>query len=610
MEYKVLGPLEVADEDREVLLGRGRQRSLLALLLLHANEVVSSERLIDDLWGDAPPPTAAKTVQVYVSQLRKSLRNGEPDGPLLTRGHGYVLKVGPGELDRDRFERSLADGRRALDDDAPGQAAETLRDGLALWRGAPLADFTYEPFAQAEIARLEELRLNAFEQRIDADLALGHHDHVVGELETLVAEHPLRERLRGQLMLALYRCHRQAEALEVYRDGRRRLVDELGIEPSASLRDLNDAILAQDAALGAPAWRPRLPARRAPKIAIAPRPRALVAAGAALVAAAVSVAAIEATRDDPAPARPAVPLTFSALAAVAPSGSVDAAVALPGVSRVAVAGGLAWVGGDDSRTVSAVSARTRRLVRSVPTGLFPSDVAAGDGSVWVVDGARGRIARIQPSYGRIVERMRFRPSGEAPPDRFGFDPTAVAVGEGAAWITDGGTRLLRAPPGGRVEAIPVGRALAGVAVGGGGVWVISGKTAEVMRVDPATRKVTARLVIVDRPEIESAFPRAIAAGGAYVWVLNGNTGSVTKIDPRTRSVVSTVRVGVEHAPVQLAADANGVWVADEDGTLAHVDAETDQVEIHDVGRTLRDVAVGAGAVWATNRLADCCGQEE
>jgi DNA-binding SARP family transcriptional activator/DNA-binding beta-propeller fold protein YncE len=609
MEYRILGSLEVADQDREVLIGGGRQRSVLALLLLHANEVVSSERLIDELWGDAPPPTAAKTVQVYVSQLRKSLRNGEPDGPLLTRGRGYVLQVGPGELDRERFERSLADGRRALDDDAPAQAAEKLRDGLALWRGAPLADFAYEPFAQAEIARLEEMRLAALEQRIEADLALGGHDEVVSELETLVAEHPLREGLRGQLMLALYRCHRQADALEVYRAGRRLLVQELGIEPSASLRDLHDAILAQDPALGASAYRPRLP-KRPPKIAIAPRPRALIAAGAALLAAVIAIAAIEIARNDAAPARPEVPLTYSALAAVAPSGAVDAAVALPGVSRVAVSDGLAWVAGDDSGTVSAVSARTRRLVRTVPTGLFPSDIAAGDGSLWVVDGARGRIALIQPSYGRIIERMRFQPSGKAPGDRFGFDPTSVAVGEDGAWITDGGERLLFARRSGTVETVPARSPLVGVAVGAGGVWVISGETAEVLRIDPATRKVTTHLPIVDRPQLGSAFPRAIAVGGGYVWVLNGNTAAVTKIDPRARSVVSTTRIGIERAPVQLAADAEALWVANEDGTLTRVDAETDRVDVYDVGRTLRDVAVGGGAVWASNRLADCCGQEE
>jgi DNA-binding SARP family transcriptional activator/streptogramin lyase len=612
MEYRILGPLQVADQDREVLLGGGRQRSVLALLLLHANEVVPSERLIDQLWGDAPPPTAAKTVQVYVSQLRKSLRNGEPDGPLLTRGRGYVLHVRPGELDLERFERALAAGRDALDADAPARAAELLRDGLALWRGPPLADFAYEPFAQAEIARLEEMRLRAVEQRIEADLALGRHADVVGELEALVAAQPLREGLRRQLMLALYRCGRQAEALDAYRDGRRLLVDELGIEPSTALRELNDAILAQDPALGAPAWRPRLPqkASRLPA-AVAQSPRALMAAGAALVAAALAVAVLQAVRADSGPSRPSVPLTYSALAAVAPpSGVVDAAVALPGVSRVAVDGGLAWVAGDDSRTLSAVSTRTRRLIRTVPVGIFPSDIAAGGGSLWVVDGARGRVLRIQPSYGRIVDRLRFRPSGEAPGDRFGFDPTAVAVADGAAWISDGGERLLRAGSDGSIDAIPVGRPLVGVAAGAGGVWSISGKSAEVLRVDPKTLKVTMRLALVDTPGLESGFPRAIAVGGAYVWVLNGNTGAVTKIDPRTRSVVSTTRVGVERVPAQLAADAGAVWVANEDGTLARVDAETDEVRFYDVGRTLRDVAVGAGAVWATNRLADCCGQEE
>ena len=612
MEYRILGPLEVADQDREVLLGGGRQRSLLALLLLHANHVVSSERLIDELWGDAPPPTAAKTVQVYVSQLRKSLRNGEPDGPLLTRGRGYMMRVEPGELDLERFERAVADGRRALDGDAPAQAANVLREGLALWRGAPLADFAYEPFAQAEIARLEELRLAALEERIEADLALGRHAAVVGELETLVAEHPLREGLRRQLMLALYRCDRQAEALDAYRDGRRRLVDELGIEPSSALRELNDAILAHDPALGAPDWRPRIPAKAARlPAAVARRPRALMATGATLVVAALAVAILQALRADPGPVRPAVPLTYSALAAVAPAdGTVEAAVAMPGVGRVAVDGGLAWVGDDESRTVSAVSTRTRHLVRMVAVGIFPSDIAAGGGSLWVVDGARGRVLRIQPSYGRIIERVHFRPSGEAPGDRFGFDPTAVAVADGAAWITDGGRRLLRVGTDGSIEAIPVGRPLVGVAAGAGGVWAISGKRAEILRVDPRTRDVTMPLPLVGAPGLASAYPRAVAANDRYVWVLNGNTGSITKIDARARSVVSTTRVGVERAPAHLAADARAVWVANEDGTLARVDAESDEIRFYDVGRTLRDVAVGEGALWATNRLADCCGQEE
>ena len=610
MNYRILGPLEVAEADRLVPLGRGRQRSVLALLLLHANEVLSSERLIDELWGESPPPTASKTVQVYVSQLRKALRNGDPEGPLLTRGRGYVLKVEPGELDLERFEQALAQGRRALDAAAPEQAADTLRDGLALWRGAPLADFAYEPFAQAEIARLEDLRLAATEERIEADLELGRHAEVAGELEALVAAHPLRERLRGQLMLALYRCHRQAEALDAYREGRHRLVEELGIEPSSSLRHLHDQMLAQDPALGAPARLPRPPIPRGLPAAIARRPRAIILAGVALLAAAVSVAGVQALRGEPSPQRPSVPLTYSALAAVAPeSGVVDGALALPGVSRVAVEGSRIWVGGDDSRTVSAVDSRSRRLVRTVTTGLFPSDIAAGEGSVWVVDGARGRVAQIDPDYGTLLRSVPFRPSGEAPADRFEFDPTSIAVGAGAAWITDGGRRLLRVHDG-AAEAIDLGRPLVGVAIGAGGVWAISGETAEVVRVDPRTRELTMELSLVSGVALESAFPRAIAVGGEHVWVLNGNTGAVTKVDPRTRSVVSTIKIGVDRGPAQLAADADAAWVANEDGTLARVDAATGDVALYEVGRTLRDVAVGAGAVWTTNRLADCCGQEE
>jgi DNA-binding SARP family transcriptional activator/DNA-binding beta-propeller fold protein YncE len=612
MEYRILGPLEVAEQDREVVLGRGRQRSVLALLLLNANEIVSSERLIDELWGDAPPPTASKSVQVYVSQLRKSLRNGDSDGPLLTRGGGYVLQISPGELDAERFERAVADGRRALEAAAPARAADTLRTGLALWRGPPLADFTYEPFAQAEIARLDELRLAALEERVEADLELGRHAELVAELDALVAEHPLRERLRGQQMLALYRCDRQAEALEAYRLGRQRLVDELGIEPSSSLRAMHEQILAQDPALGArPRARrpPRPPPPRTPA-ALTRHPRALVAAGVALLAAVAGIVALQAVGEDPGPPRPTVPLTYSALAAVdASSGTVDSAVALPGVSRLAIDGRVVWAANDDSGVVSAVDARTRRLERTVASGLFPSDITAGGGTLWVVDGARGRLAWVAESYGQL-RTLSFRPSGEAPPDRFGFDPTSIAVGEGAVWITDGGERLLRVDPDApaEAEAIPVGRALAGVAVGAGAVWAISGEAAQVLRIDPGTRAVTMRLPLVDSPQLESAFPRALAVGGGFVWVLNGNTGAVTKIDPRTRSVVRTITVGVDRVPVQLAADAAALWVANEDGTLARVDAITDEVDFHTVGRTLRDVAIGDGAVWATNRLADCCGQ--
>jgi DNA-binding SARP family transcriptional activator/tetratricopeptide (TPR) repeat protein len=240
VEFRLLGPLEALVDGAPVRLGPPQQRALLALLLLNANEVVSRDRIVDELWGERPPATAVKLVQVYVSALRKVL---EPE-VLVTRAPGYLLQVEPDAVDLDRFRRHLDEGGAALGAGAPAAAANHFRSALALWRGPALADFAFAPFAQAQIGRLDELRLEALSDRIEADLELGRSD-VVGELEALIAEHPLRERLRGQLMLALYRSGRQADALAAYQDARRALVDELGIEPGRELRQLEQAILRQ-----------------------------------------------------------------------------------------------------------------------------------------------------------------------------------------------------------------------------------------------------------------------------------------------------------------------------------------------------------------------------
>jgi DNA-binding SARP family transcriptional activator len=240
-EFRLLGPLEVEGEDGPLALGGQKQRAVLALLLLNAGRVVSTDSLLDALWGETPPRTAGTSLQNFVSALRKAL------GPetLVTQAPGYVLRVDPERIDLERFQRA----RREAASQPPEQRAETLRQALELWRGAPLADFRYEPWAENEGARLEELRLTTVEERVDAELELGRHAELVGELEALVAQHPLRERLCGQLMLALYRSGRQAEALEVYQATRRALVDELGIEPSPALQQLNGAILRQEVSL-------------------------------------------------------------------------------------------------------------------------------------------------------------------------------------------------------------------------------------------------------------------------------------------------------------------------------------------------------------------------
>jgi DNA-binding SARP family transcriptional activator/pimeloyl-ACP methyl ester carboxylesterase len=249
VDFQILGPLEVRDEDRVLPLGGGKQRALLALLLVNANRTVSIDRIIDDLWGADTPETAPKMVQIYVSKLRKLL----PPGKLHTRPPGYSLELESDEFDLHRFERDVAEARVALDAGRAEQAAERLREALALWRGPALAEFASEPFAPPEGARLEELRVAALESRLEADLALGRHRAVVSELEALTGRHPLRERLRSQHMLALYRSGRHAEALASYQALRRKLADELGIEPSASLRELERQVLQQDPWLDLPA---------------------------------------------------------------------------------------------------------------------------------------------------------------------------------------------------------------------------------------------------------------------------------------------------------------------------------------------------------------------
>src|SRR5262245_59326644 len=238
MEFRILGPLQVLEGDVQLSLGKPRDRAGLAVLFLHANEPLSRERLVDLVWGETPPRTANAAAYNCVSKLRNALGAERLPG----EGGAYTLVVTEGELDRDRFEALVVAGHSELADGSPERAAGLLAEALALWRGDPLEDVRYEPFAQIEIRRLEELRLTALEGRIEADLALGGHDAVVAELERLVRENPFRERLRGQLMLALYRCGRQAEALDAFREGRRLLSEQLGLQPSEELRELERRI--------------------------------------------------------------------------------------------------------------------------------------------------------------------------------------------------------------------------------------------------------------------------------------------------------------------------------------------------------------------------------
>jgi len=244
LEFRILGPLEVSDETGPIALGGQRQRALLTVLLLEAGRVIPTDRLVDLLWGEEAPKTATTSLQNSISRLRREL--GED--VLETRAPGYVLRAEAQQVDAGRFEQLLRDARQA----PPEERRNTLQRALELWRGPALAEFTFEQFAQAEIRRLEELRLVALEERIDADLELGRHRDVVGELEALVGQHPLRETFCRQLMLALYRAGRQAEALDAYQHARTRFVEELGIEPGPELKRLQAEILRHEAGIATP----------------------------------------------------------------------------------------------------------------------------------------------------------------------------------------------------------------------------------------------------------------------------------------------------------------------------------------------------------------------
>jgi len=559
MEFRILGPLDVVEDGRSLELGGPKQRALLAALLLRANEVVSQDRLIDDLWGEAPPPTAAKTLQAYVSRLRKALAEEGGEAPavrLETRAHGYFLRIPPDALDADAFQRGLDEGRRALARDDPRRAAELLREALGLWHGPALADLAYESFAQPEVARLEELRLTAIEDRIEADLALGREDELIGELETLVERHPLRERLRGQLMLALYRGGRQAEALQVYQEGRQHLAAELGLEPGEALRRLERQILEQDPALGGSSRRTRP--------AIVPssawrHPVRVAAAGAVVLAVAVGLAAWRLAGDEPEHG------TAGALALDPETGAVRKAISFgTSPSSVGVGEGSVWVLDGDDQTVTQIDPETNEVVRVFGTSSRPTDIGAGAGAVWVGNGARDNLDEMPRSVSRI-------------------DPASGVVVD---------TIELPARRGGHLDGIG-GFSRQKIAVTPEAVWVIN-PDQSISRIDPRTNRVVARV---------KARAQVIAAGEGEVWI--GQEGGIAEVDTARNVVGQRIPLGGETASA-LAVGAGAVWAADPfEGSIWRIprDRPAGRRQIR-LARWVNRVAFGAGSVWATNEIAD------
>ena len=577
-----MGRLEVVEHGRPVVVGTPKVRALLAVLVLHRGEVVSTDRLIDALWGERASPTAAKTVQVYVSNLRKALG----DGLVVTEGRGYVLQAAPGQLDVDRFEVLLAQGRRALGQGDALTAAAVLREALGVWRGPALADFAYEPFAESEIARLEEARLGALEDRIDADLASGEDARLVGELEALMREHSLRERLRGQLMLALYRSGRQADALQAYRDARRELLDELGLEPGRALQEFEQAILVHDPALEAPGR----PAARTSPAAARRRLRggALIAAAGVLLLAAIAAVAVKLASSGASTVR--VEPNSVAEIDVRSGRVVRAAPVGVRPGPIAFGSGSLWIANLDDQTIFRVDPKTLRTLATISVPAPPTGLAASADGVWVVEpnanpaqssvtvsrinpefntpgatvpipnlvpdapgavAAEGHSVWVAPSDGLLTRLDAVTGVRQGQPVDPNASPSGVAVGERAVWLTDTDAgNVIRVDPSGVVKPILVGNGPTAIAAGDGGVWVVDSLNETVVRIDPDTWSV-ARIVHVGRS------PAGVAVGGGSVWVANSGDGTVTRINPATDKS-STIRVG--GSPQALAVAAGRVYV--------------------------------------------------
>ena len=403
LEFLILGPLEVRRGDGAVDVGSSKQRALLGALLLHPNETVSTTRLADAIWGDRPPATAEKLVQGYVHALRKRLG----DGVLETQAPGYRLNVAPRSLDLAEFEQLVDKARTA----PPAQAVELRRRALSLWRGAALADVAIEGADRNMVARLNDLRLAAQIDHIDAELALGRHASVVGELETLTAANPYQERLAAQLMLALYRSGRQAEALESYRGLRRRLDEELGLQPSQELRDLEAAILRQDDELAAPALvvaeqsEAAVPGALEPGLTESPtRRRLAVVVAAVAILALVLVVAATRVRGDSAPV--VVAPNSVAVIDVGSNRVVDTVQVGIRPGPVAAGGGAIWAGNLDDRSLSRIDPGTRNVVANIPLPATPDAVTFGAGAVWVVNGRLGMLYRVDASLNRVTDAVR------------------------------------------------------------------------------------------------------------------------------------------------------------------------------------------------------------
>ena len=579
MEFRILGPLEVVEDGRPVSIRRGKEQALLAYLLLHANEVIPSGRLIDALWDERPPPTASKILQNAVSHLRKELG----DGRLLTRDPGYVLRIEKDELDVQRFEQLAKEGR--------GEEA------LALWRGTPLLGLTDERFADDARRHLEEQRLAVLEDRIDDDLAAGRHAELVSQLEQLVGEHPLRERLQGQLMRALYGAGRQADALEAYRQARKTLSQELGLEPGPQLQELERKILTQD-----PELAPRPSTRRAarPPSARPPRRLALLGLAGAVLLTGAAFGVVHAFDGSTTP----IVVTPNSVAVIDPGRNRVVKVLPVGNTPrgIAVGRDSVWVANSANGTVSQIDIDKLQMVKTIGIGAQATDLVEAYGRVWVTTGIDNSVVPIDARSGGVQDTIPLS-----------NDPTAsafaVTAGADALWVASG-DRLLKVDPstgtivGGHVGVQhPRSGCCIGIhdlAFGEGAVW-LADTSQTVVRVSPRGNGVTGAREL-------GVIPTALAVGYGAVWVALPDPtrplAALWEVDPATVRVAHTITLGKGTSillSLDVAVGAGSLWVTNyEDGTLVRVDPKTlTVIETIKIGHHPSGVTFGAGRVWVT-----------
>ena len=549
----------------------GRQRALLALLALHAGETVSTDKLLDELWNGRRPPTALSSLRNLVSQVRKVIDPEQTD-LLATRPPGYSLVIQPSAIDAHRFKRLAAEGHAALET-SPARASEILAEALGLWRGEALAEFAYERFAQSEISRLDEIRSAARRDRIDADLALGLHADLVPELRTLVERYPLDERHRRQQMLALYRCGRQTDALDTYRALRTHLNDELGLEPSTETRQLEQAILSHDTALG--------PVAKLPPALFRKRRGWTTALLGIVALASVGAVALFTGRSSTPTIVPDSLVKIDArtnkIVDVISVGQQPGPLAIVGpylfassakdntLSRidresgdVVTKGGFARPRGlaaDGPSLVWVVNEGRHEVVRLDTTTMEPLDrflvpsaglgyLTVGGGTLWLTESPPGAVSRWRLDTTRLQTRYHLES---------GTFPLEVGFAGGAAWVAlvDSGELLRIDPQDGTTSRIRVGSGPGGPPTPGfGSVWVSTADDT-LWRIRTATQKPIAIVHV-------GANPFGVAVGSGSVWVSNHQSGTISRVDPTTDSVVATIKTG--YFPQWLAADERYVWV--------------------------------------------------